>query len=49
MFTVEDTFFSLSLKASDGECGCISRQNSSSKPRARHSLLKEFICARHQS
>jgi hypothetical protein len=42
MFAVEDTSFSLSLDASDGELGCINRQNSSSKPRAKHSLLKEF-------
>jgi hypothetical protein len=39
---VEDTSFSFSLDASDGEFRCFSDQNSSSKPRARHSLLKEL-------
>ena len=41
LFSVEDTSLSLSLDsstASDGEFGCLSDQNSSSKPRARRSL-----------
>ena len=44
-FSAEDTSFSLSLDfstASDGEFGCFSDQNSSSKPRKRRSLLKEL-------
>jgi hypothetical protein len=40
---VEDTSFALSLDASGGEYGCFNEQISSSKPRARHSLLKELI------
>jgi hypothetical protein len=45
---VKDTCFSLSLDsstASDGEFGCFIDQNSSSKPTAGHSLLKELILA----
>jgi len=41
IFSVKDTSLSLSLDsstASDGEFGCLSDQNSSSKPRARRSL-----------
>jgi hypothetical protein len=45
IFSVEDTSFSLSLDASDGEFRCFSDQNSSSKPGARHSLLKELNLA----
>jgi hypothetical protein len=45
IFSVEDTSFSFSLDASDGEFRCFSGQNSSSKPRARHSLLKELNLA----
>ena len=48
LFSVEDTSLSLSLDsstASDGEFGCFSDQNSSSKPRARRSLLKELHSA----
>ena len=44
IFSVQDASFSLSLDsstASDGEFGCFSEQNSSSKPTARCSLLKE--------
>jgi hypothetical protein len=42
---VEDTSFSLSLDASEGEFSCFSDQNSSSKPRARHSVLEELNLA----
>jgi len=48
IFYVEDTSLSLSLDsstASDGEFGCFSGQNSSSKPTARRSLLKELNLA----
>jgi hypothetical protein len=47
-FTVKEISFSLSsvhLNASDGEFGYISYQSSSSKHRARHSLLKELNLA----
>jgi hypothetical protein len=40
--SVEDTSFSLSLDASDGEFRCFFDQNSSFKPRARHCLLNEL-------
>jgi hypothetical protein len=43
-FAVKETAFplsSLNISASDGELGHINCQSSSSKPRARHSLLKE--------
>ena len=49
IFSVEDTSLSLSLDsstASDGEFGCFSDQNSSSKPRTRRSLLKELNLAK---
>ena len=36
------TSLSLSFDSSDGEFGCFSDQSSSSKPTARHSLLKEI-------
>jgi hypothetical protein len=45
---VEDTSLSLSLDSSttsDGEFGCFSDQNSSSKPTARRSLLRELNLA----
>jgi len=42
IFSMEDTSFSLSLDAFDGDYGCFNDKNSSSKPRARHSLLKEL-------
>ena len=48
IFSVKDTSLSLSLDsstASDGEFRCFSDQNSSSKPRARRSLLKELHSA----
>jgi hypothetical protein len=45
IFSVEDTSLSLSLGSSDGEFGCFSDQNSSSKPTARRSLLKELNLA----
>ena len=45
IFSVEYISFSLSLDAYDGEFRCFSDQNSSSKPRARHSLLKELNLA----
>jgi hypothetical protein len=44
-FAVEETSFPLSsenINASDGELGHIIYQSSSSKPRVRHSLLKEL-------
>jgi hypothetical protein len=44
-FTVEETSFPLSPvnpSASDGELRCMNHPSSSSKPRARHSLLKEL-------
>jgi hypothetical protein len=44
-FAVKETSFPLSfesMKASDGELGHIKRQSSSSKPRARRSLLEEL-------
>jgi hypothetical protein len=47
-FAVKETSFPLSsesIKASDGELGYIKRQSSSSKPRARRSLLKELNLA----
>jgi hypothetical protein len=47
-FAMKETSFSLSSvnkHASDGELGHTSHQNSSSKPRARHSLLKELNLA----
>jgi hypothetical protein len=47
-FAVKETCFPLSsenIKDSDGELGRISRQSSSSKPRARHSLVKELNSA----
>jgi hypothetical protein len=49
IFSLEDTSLSLSLDsstASDGEFGCFSSQNSSSKPRTRRSLLKELNLAK---
>jgi hypothetical protein len=45
IFSVEDTSCSFSLDASDGEFRCFTDQNSSSKPRARKSLLKELNLA----
>jgi hypothetical protein len=42
MFVVEDTHCPLTLNASDGEFRRINHQNSSSKTRARHSLLREL-------
>jgi hypothetical protein len=45
-FAVKETSFplsSVSIHASDGELGHINGQSSSSKPRARHSLLKNLI------
>ena len=48
IFSVEDTSLSLSLDsstASDGEFRCFSDQNSSSKPTARRSLLRELNLA----
>ena len=45
IFSVENTSLSLSLDSSDGEFGCFSDQNSSSKPTARRSLLKELNLA----
>jgi hypothetical protein len=45
IFSVEDTSCSFSLDASDGEFRCFSDQNSSSKPRAIHLLLKELNLA----
>ena len=42
LFSVECTSLSLSLFSSDGEFRCFSDQNSSSKPIARRSLLKEL-------
>ena len=45
IFSVEDTSLSFGLEsstASDGEFGCFSDQISSSKPKARRSLLKEI-------
>jgi hypothetical protein len=42
MFVVEDTHCPLTLNASDGEFRHINCQNSSSKTRARHSLLREL-------
>jgi hypothetical protein len=45
IFSVEDASFSFSLDASDGEFMCFSDQNSSLKPRARHSLLQELNLA----
>jgi hypothetical protein len=49
LFSVEDTSLPRSLDfatASDGEFGCFSDQNSSSKPRTRRSLLKELHLAK---
>jgi hypothetical protein len=46
MFSLENTSLSLSLDSSDEEFGCFSDQNSSSKPTARRSLLKELNLAR---
>ena len=45
LFSVEGTSFSLSLDRSGGKFRCFSDQNSSSKPRVRHSLLKELNLA----
>jgi hypothetical protein len=45
IFSVEDTSCSFSLDASDGEFRCLSDQNSSLKPGARLSLLKELNLA----
>jgi hypothetical protein len=45
IFSVENTSLSLSLDSSDGGFGCFSDQNSSSKPTARRSLLKELNLA----
>jgi hypothetical protein len=42
---VKDTSFSFSLDASDGEFRGFTDQNSSSKPRARQSLLKKLNLA----
>jgi hypothetical protein len=42
IFFVEDTSFSLSLDAFDGEFRCCGDQNSSLKPKARHFLVKEL-------
>jgi hypothetical protein len=42
MFAVEDISCPLNLNASDGEFRRINRPNPSSKPRARHSLLREL-------
>jgi hypothetical protein len=47
-FAVKETSFlsgSEYINASDGELGHVSRQSSSSKPRAMHSLLKELNLA----
>jgi hypothetical protein len=47
-FPVKETYFPLSsvnVNASDGELGHVNHQSSSSKPRARHSLLKELNLA----
>jgi hypothetical protein len=47
-FEVKETSFLLSsvnINTSDGELGHINHQSSSSKPRARHSLLKELNLA----
>jgi hypothetical protein len=47
-FAVKETYFppsSINVNASDGELGYINRQSSSSKPRARHSVLKELNLA----
>jgi hypothetical protein len=43
IFAVKETSFSLSsvnINTSDGELGFVNRQSSSSKPRAKHSLLE---------
>jgi len=45
MFAVEDISCSSNLNASDGEFRRINRPNPSSKPRARHSLLRELDLA----
>jgi len=45
MFAVEDISCPLTLNASDGEFRCINRPNPSSKPKARHSLLRELNLA----
>ena len=45
IFSVEDASVSRSLDSSDGEFRCFSDQNSSSKPTARRSLLKELNLA----
>jgi hypothetical protein len=47
-FAVKENSFSISsvnINSSDGELGHIGRHSSSSKPRARHSLLKELNLA----
>jgi len=46
MFAVEDISCPLNLNASDGEFRRINSPNPSSKPRARHSLLRELNLAR---
>jgi len=45
MFAVEDISCPVTLYASLGEFRCINRPNPSSKPRARHSLLRELNLA----
>lgn len=45
IFSMEDTSFFLSVVASDWEYRCLNDQNSSLKPIARHSLLKEINLA----
>ena len=42
IISMENTYFFLSVDTSDWEYRCLNDQNSSSKPRARHSLLKEL-------
>ena len=45
MFAVEDISCPLALNASDGEFRCINHPNRSSKPKVRHSLLRELNLA----
>jgi hypothetical protein len=45
MFAVEDTSYSLTLNASDGEFRCINHPNPTLKPRDRHSFLRELNLA----
>ena len=45
MFAVEDIFCPVTLYACDGEFRRINRPNPSTKPRARHSLLRELNLA----